>query len=370
MRKNICHIISGDIWAGAEAQLFSTVIKLSTVQSLDICVLVFNKGVLYDKLNERNIKVKLISEKQSIFSIIFHIYMYLRKEKIDIVHSHGFKETLLGGFAFKLYGRGSIVRTIHGKGMLGGSLKYRIIEFINKMIFTDHYIAVSHELSNYLIKQNFPVEKITVIHNGLNHGDIQIHNDSSQMKSILGISSDKVLIGTLGRLVPVKGQRYFIECARMIIKSVNNVMFVIGGDGPLRHELEMCAKEYGISDKLIFTGFVEKPYDFINMLDIFLLTSLHEGIPMVILEAMFLRKAIISTSVGGIPEILVNNHNALLVPSRDSKAMSKLCIELINNEEKRANLANNAYMDLMGKHLVIHGVTNILRIYQSIIKNQ
>ncbi|MRR24373.1 glycosyltransferase, partial [bacterium] len=101
----------------------------------------------------------------------------------------------------------------------------------------------------------------------------------------------------------------------------------------------------GILDKVIFAGFREDAIDLLNMMDVFAMTSLHEGVPMVLLEAMFLKKPIVSTAVGGIPEIISNNENGILIPPEDPLSFCTACIRLIDDEKLRDRLGQAALQD-------------------------
>ena len=330
-QNNITHIISGDLWAGAEAQVYALILGLLNCKNLCINVITFNHGILVDKLVNAGVRVDVISEKQTnVYLMVWHIYMFLRITKTEIVHTHGYKETLLGGLAGKLCNIKAIIRTHHGKGIMDSGFKYTLAEKLNKF-FTDRVIAVSEDLKNYLISKKIKKEIITVIHNGINVELIKPVKSINELKSAFDIKPEDQVIGAAGRLVPVKGYKYFLESARKILEVYNKVVFVIVGDGPLMHELDNQIKKLGITNKVKLLGFREDIIDIMNIFDIFVITSLHEGIPMVLLEAMSLAKPIIATKVGGIPEIISDNQNGLLISPEDPETLATVCLGLIEN---------------------------------------
>ncbi len=130
------------------------------------------------------------------------------------------------------------------------------------------------------------------------------------------IDDKVVLIGTVGRLVPVKGHSILIEALNILHKSNPDVLLLLVGEGPLRGHLEAVVKRLGLERAVIFAGHQEQSYDFINMMDFFVLSSLHEGVPMVLLEALALKRPVIASGVGGIPEVVAHGVSGMLVGRR------------------------------------------------------
>ncbi len=368
VKVNICHIISGDLWAGAEAQAYTLVKGLSKKNSLKLNVITLNGGYLTKKIRDSGIKVDVVDEKiNSSLKMVWYIYRILRKKHIDIVHTHGYKETLLGGFAARLARIKGIVRTHHGKGVIYGTIYHRFIEKLNTIFFSDNLIAVSEDLKQYLIANRFQRNHITVIHNGILSEETKPSMSADKLKNALEIESEALVVGTMGRMVAVKGHRYFLEGARKVLSKQDNVVFVIAGDGPLMQESQKEIKQLGIESKIRLIGFRNDPFDVINMFDIFVMTSLHEGIPMVLLEAMCLAKPIIATKVGGIPEIIYDHQNGLLISPMDSQEFASTCLELIENRVLRKMLANNARKDFVAKYGVERVTEDTEKLYKGLL---
>jgi glycosyltransferase involved in cell wall biosynthesis len=347
---NICHIISGDLWAGAEVQAYSLIREINRIPRIHLQVITFNKGILASKLAQLGIRTNIIEEKDhNIASIIINIYKLLKKQNIDIIHAHGYKENLAGGIAAKLL-HTKLVRTHHGKGMLEVSLVHTVIERVNESLLTNKLISVSSELKEYLVTHKFSKNKIRVILNGVIAGPFQKLDDEQELKNHLRIRDDCTVIVTVGRLVSVKGHKYLLQGAKQIVKKNSKVIFLIVGDGPLLAEMKSLSHFLGIEDHVRFTGFCPDPIPQLKLADIFIMTSLHEGIPMALLEAMSLNKPIIATGVGGIPEIISNGYNGLLIPPGDSGAIADACLKLMTDVEMRSCLAKNAFNDVQNKY--------------------
>jgi glycosyltransferase involved in cell wall biosynthesis len=364
--QRICHIISGDLWAGAEAQVYHLINELSGIKSLTVSVIVFNDGILAKKLKLREIKTTIVNEHNKPFlSFLKELCKELKAVKPDIIHVHGYKEAIIGGLAGRICGIDKLIRTHHGKGVLDGCLKHRILEFFIARFLIKWNIAVSEDLKKFLIEKGIAKEiNIRVIHNGVATQEIVCRKSRKVLKEELGISQDAFVIGTLGRMVAVKGHSYFLEGAKQVKALKSNVIFVLAGDGPLKADAMNFIQQERLDETVKLLGFRNDPYDLLNMFDVFALTSLHEGIPMVLLEAMSLEKPIVATAVGGIPEILTNRDTALLIEPRNSFLFAKACVELIENTRFRETIAKNAKNKLLENYTININAQKAMALYE------
>jgi len=266
----------------------------------------------------------------------------MREHRPDIVHVNGFKENLLGGIAARITGVRAIVRTHHGKGMIGSSVKHNIMERINGRYLSDAAVAVSNDLKRYLVGFGLGEEKIAVIHNGIDRRPSLDSNKIESLRRDLKIGRGEKIVGTVGRLVPVKDHKTFIEAAKLILENEPCTGFMIVGDGPLRARLEQQAREAGIDSRVRFTGFRSDVHELLNIFDVFALTSIHEGIPMALLEAIAIGKPVVATSVGGVVEIVVDKRSGLLVEPENPQSFAGACIRVLRDGNLRESLSENA----------------------------
>jgi L-malate glycosyltransferase len=364
----VCHIISGDLWAGAEAQVYNLLLGFSVSKNFKIFTIVFNNGILTEKLRLSNIETIVIDEKKTRpIAFIWKIYKILKLKQPNIIHVHGYKEAFLSGIAAKFCRINKIIRTHHGKGIIDGNIKQRLLEFLIAKFFIKFSISVSTDLKKNLIFHNLGNDNtISVIHNGINIEKICFVKNNKEIREELGIEQHTLVIGTLGRMTKVKGHKYFLEGAQRVCKN-NNTTFVIAGDGPLKKDAIDFIQTNNIENSVKIIGFRNDPYDILNMFDIFTLTSLHEGVPMVLLEAMCLAKPIIATNVGGIPEICIHGENAILIDPMDSNGFTDACLKLIQNTALRYKIGCQARKDLYNKHTIGHVVEMVENIYQKVI---
>lgn len=208
---------------------------------------------------------------------------------------------------------------------------------------TNKIIALTEkEKVEHLEKGIASTEKFTIIHSGVKLDYfMNMSIDIKAKKKELGIPPGYNVVGTIGRLVPIKGYKYLISAAKMIVEEIDKTVFVIVGDGYLKFELERYAEALGVRKDIIFTGWRADSSDILCLFDIFVLPSLNEGMGRVIIEAMALGKPIVASSVGGIIDLVRNGENGILVPPRDSDALGNAILQLIRNKDLAEELGRN-----------------------------
>jgi len=157
------------------------------------------------------------------------------------------------------------------------------------------------------------------------------------------IGGEDILIGTVGRLSREKNQRMLLEAVYPLMRNNDNVKVIIVGDGPKWGELNQYGKARHLADRIIFTGVTRDTVSVYSAVDIFVLSSLTEGVPLTILEAMASRLPVIATRVGGIPDIINDEETGLLVDSQDTDALRVKIEDLMKDQKKRQALSDSAF---------------------------
>jgi glycosyltransferase involved in cell wall biosynthesis len=369
---NVCHLISGDLWAGAEIAMFTMVAALKDSPELFISAIVLNNGKLAFKLVESGIPTVIIDEsKNNFLRIIGKVRKIVKENQTDILHTHRYKENILGALAKRSCELKALVTTVHGarepfKGLK--STKASIYSVLNAYFIKKHFdkvIAVSDEIKNELTK-NFGSEKVVTVHNAIDPAKIRPLRNPDDVRRDLGLAPSSSVISVIGRMVPVKGLEVFLKMARLISLKRNDVVFLLVGDGPEKGSLEKKAIELGIGEKTIFTGFRDDIIDIINCLDILVLSSYHEGIPMVLLEGMALSKPVVATAVGGIVEVIENEVSGLLVERGDEEALAAACLRILDSPILKAQLVAAAQKRLEDEFSVDCQRERMRRIYREL----
>jgi len=282
----------------------------------------------------------------------FSLYILLIKENPIIVHFHTSKAGLLGRLAAKLAGVPIIVHTPHGHVFFGyfGPFKTKIFILLEKLAsrITDKIVTLSNrEKEDYILFKIAEEDKFSVIYSGIELNTLKESSseEKQNLKKELGIPENSLIIGTAGRLVPVKGPEFLVKASKYIISKYPDTYFMFTGDGPLEQDLKRKALEMGISDNIIFLGWRDDLAKIISIYDIFVLPSLNEGMGRVLVEAMALGKSIVASNVGGIPDLVIHGKNGFLVPPKNPKELAKYIQVLLEDKDKREK------MGLAGKEM-------------------
>ena len=372
----ICHLVSGDLWAGAEVQIVTLLRSLKADQRFDLSVIVLNKGRLAEELAAAGISVTVYDESAGVWRTLRSLASHLRRCRPDIVHSHRYKEHILGAFAAKLSHNSLVVQTYHGlEEHLHGwaAVKMRAYTTLNTIVgkvAAHGFVGVSEEIAG-ILRCRYTTGKVSCIRNGIDLTRVKTTSSGAHLRKQLGISSSEFVIGSVGRLTQVKGLEYLIRAVSTNRGSQERKLVIVG-DGPLRPALEGLARKVGVSGNVLFLGARNDVYDLMGVFDVLALPSLHEGVPMVLLEAMAMAVPIIASRVGGIPEIFDDEQGALLVEARDVDVLADAIETMVNDEvlrnrlrkaararveshfsiERTAVLTGNLYCELMGNSRV------------------
>jgi len=311
----VLHVISGDRWAGAEVQAFTLIKHLAINSKLNIHVVLMNNGELADRLRRENIDVTILDEaKFNSISLLFNLILLIRRLQPDIVHTHRRKENVLGSIASLFGKRTCSIRTVHG----APEFTYKGVKSIQNMfdILTGRYIqkrviAVSDDLAIKL-ESLFSPSKIATIVNGIDI--ISIPGFSTPADFRIG-REDHVHVGFVGRLDAVKRVDIFLAMAIYLIKSAPEIKwyFHIFGEGTLLEQLQKQAVDLCLDDNQVkFHGHRTDIQHCIASLDIMVMPSDHEGLPMAALEAIALGTPLVAHNVGGLTDLLSETPHGLV----------------------------------------------------------
>jgi glycosyltransferase involved in cell wall biosynthesis len=346
MEPTVLHIFSGDLWAGAEVMIHNLLAQLHLDNQVRLIALSMNEGVLTGKLRAVGIETHVIPEAQLSFpSILLRAAWLLRSRRIDVIHSHRCKENLLAVFLAKRLGSPPVLSTVHGlaESPSGFNMRSLAVAYLDRLVlrrFFSHVVGVSHDIARSL-KETYGIDPkfLTVIHNGVPFSPAPPGDSNGRPAP----RKPRVPhIGTVGRLVPVKDYPLFLATAAEIRRRLWPARFTIVGDGPLRDELLRLSRELQLDDCVHFVRFQPDLTAFYDTLDLYLSTSLHEGIPMSVLEAMARGVPVVAPRVGGLPEILASDHADNLIAGRDPTTWASRCLDLLTDDGLRSGASHTS----------------------------
>ena len=273
--------------------------------------------------------------------LAFSIREFIKKNRVDIIHCHGYKSNFYGLLASK--GQVPSVTTNHNWLTAHWKLKtYCLLDSL-WIRFFDRIVAVSNEVKRDMLRYKIPEKKIRVIDNGIAIERFEKLVETKSMKNQLGFEEKIRIIGTIGNLGTEKGHIYLLEAAKQILDVVKDLKFLIIGDGRLRKPLEEKSEELGIKKHVIFTGQRKDIPELLMAMDIFVLPSIKEGLPIALLEAMAAKRPVIATRVGAIPKVIENKDIGVLVEPKDIKGLRDAIMNLLNDPGRMNLLARKGF---------------------------
>ena len=270
----------------------------------------------------------------------------------DVVHTHTAKAGVLGRLAGALYNltrrrrhRAVIVHTFHGNVLAGYfsapiNAAIRVVERALAGV-TDAIIAIAPEQRHELVERHHVARlaKVKVIRLGLDLTSLLgVDELTPNLRAELGVGQAAVIVGYVGRLVPVKNVDLLIRGFVRLCHSVPDSVLVIAGDGPLRVALTELARDLGIAERVAFVGWRRDLDRLYRTMDLVALTSRNEGTPVALIEAMAAGRAVVATDVGGVADVVENGLTGLLVASNDVEAVAQALIRLARSRDERERL--------------------------------
>lgn len=301
-----------------------------------------------------------------------HLYRLFRRERPVIVDLHLTKARVLGGVAARLAGVPVVLETFHGTLFEGyyDRVRTTILVSIERLLarFMDGIIVVSESVAADLIARRVvPRDRTYVIPLGLDLEQIGAKSAPGKLRAILAMDDRSPLVGVVARLVPIKGLRSFIEAAAIIAQAEPDARFVIIGDGPERPALERQAEALGLAARLTLLGWRRDVEDLYPEIDVVVLPSKNEGTPASLIEAMAAGRAVVATRAGGVPDVVTDEVDGLVVPVGDPPALATAILQLLRDPQRRRQLGEAARQTALLRFSINRLVVDMERLYQSLL---
>ena len=318
---------------------------------------------------------------------------YAQKNEFDILHSHGYKGNVAFGLMPKRLRKLPLISTLHGWTSVSGFSKNRVYEWLDliSLKYIDAVVLVSEAMKSHSKFKGRKGINFHVIHNGIpipaaqfndstnqpfNQSRTQTTNSSyltiqpfdSLDKTIVEFCHGGFTIGSIGRLSTEKGYRYLIEALHLLSKRGLDVRLVIIGDGYERNFLEGLVADFELKDRVMLPGYLADAKNYLPYFNLFVLSSLTEGLPITLLEAMQAKVPIVSTEVGGIPEVLQNGRAGLLIQPYKPEALAESIGRLYHDPKLAENFASVSYQKAVTKYTSKTMALRYLDIYQKVTK--
>ncbi len=379
----IIHLITRLIVGGAQENTVYTAARLDPKRfSVQVVsgAQTGSEGSLIEETRQQGIPLTIIPELVRQISplkdlqALFKLILILRQSQCKLLHTHSSKAGILGRLAGRIAGTPVIIHTVHGWSFhqhMSPRLRsfYIILErWMAK--YTQALVTVSQKdiekglqagigrpEQYHLIRSAIPMETF----------DPSLYN-RQEIRQNLGIPESAVVIGNIGRFSPQKTPFDWVKDAVLLGEREPNAFFLLVGDGPLRREVETQINLVGLRERCLLTGLQRDIPNLLAAMDIFLLTSLWEGLPRVIPQAMAMELPVLAYSVDGVQEIIQHTENGYLFQPKDIDSIVDACIKLIHAPERRAELGRSGRQRVLQDYDLQQMITQLTALYDKLFK--
>lgn len=346
--QRVCMVVNNLDVGGLEKVVISLLQNLDRGRVQPSLICLNGPGKLFDEvqlpaqdtlvLNKRQRKLGPVSVD---VDSLMAIRRFLKRREIQLVHAHNAAPLIYAGLArHSLRPRPAMLYSEHNQIYSASDSARKKFKLYVRL--ADQIVAVSHDLERTLQQVGVP-RPVQVIHNGIDGARFSLV-DGGRVRAELGAGPDDFLVGTGVVLSKQKGIEYLIQAARSVLAQTadipslagRKIRFVVAGDGPLRQALEASAQDLG--DRFSFLGYRGDMPDFISALDLYVLPSLWEGLPLALCEALAMGKPVLCTSVGGNPEVILDGENGFVVPPKDPPALAAAILKAAAEPDRLARL--------------------------------
>jgi len=342
---------SSALGAGAQV-VVKTILKNLARESFDLSLVVGNEGYLTAAAARYGVEVTILPELRREISplndalALARLSKFIKGQAFDLVHTHSTKAGFIGRIASKLAGVPIVVHTVHGLPFhdFNGSWRNHVYKLAERLAgkMSDCLICVSEKDRILAIKEGMvPDVRAVTIPPGI---DLDRYRPDlrTSAREQLGLQPSGRIVGMIARLDTQKAPEDFLLAAERVLERLPDVTFLLVGDGKLRPHLLQLVRAKNLSSRFILAGARTEIPEILSILDVFVLPSLWEGLPITILEAMAMAKPVIATAIPGNMEIVKDNVTGLLVPPRNPQRLSEAIISLLSDQDRAKMMGQEA----------------------------
>ena len=332
-RPRIAYVVNSLNLGGAE----TLVVQMSRAlrDDCDIFILCLDvPGLWAEEMRREGIPVYCMWRQPGIdLNAAFRIAAFCKRHRIDMIHAHQCTPWFYSGLSRYVYPRPRLLFEEHGRFYPEVDSRKRVL--VNRMLIqprTHRITAVSEDVKNRLVRyEGVSADRIAVVYNGVAPPEDLSHDEKAALRRSVGVPMDAFLVGSVGRIDPIKNYEMLVDSLADIMPDRRNVWGIVVGDGPSRGSLERQIRDCSLGDRIRLPGYRSDAKKLIQCMDLFVLCSVSEGTSMALLEAMAAGVPVIVTDVGGNPEIVVRDKTGWIVPSNDRKKFAGAIAEALDN---------------------------------------
>jgi len=342
-RIHVVHVIGSFQTGGAEKMLVNFLGAVNKEKFKHTVLCLTRRGELADDLRQVDVEVQVFRVRiRTLPRDLRRLAGWFRDHRADVVHSHMFYASLWARTAALWAGVPVLITTEHSQEHWKKWWQVRADRFLSGKTF--HHIAVSQDVRNIRLERDGVAPgQITMIPNGVPIPEVTGDPEVRQkVRAKFGLPLDVPVVGTVGRMIDVKGYPFMLQALALARKSYPSLHWLQVGDGPDRKKIIALAEEMGLSEAVTFAGKRSDVSSLLEAMDIWAMSSTHEGLPVALLEAMAAGRTIVATNVGGIPDVVDHEVSAILVAPQDARELAAGLVRVLDDHSLAQKLAAGA----------------------------
>jgi glycosyltransferase involved in cell wall biosynthesis len=359
------HIDTARTWRGGQNQVLLTVLGLRAIGQRAVAV-VHPEGELRRRLAEGHDVIPLAPRTELDLSAAWQLARLVKRLEPDVIHAHDAHAIAVASLALSM---GTSVKD----GRRPALLASRRVDFHlrnNSLSRWKHrqvdcFIAASEIIRQMLVADGVPADRTVTVHEGVDVEAIDAA-PTVNLHEAYWLPHHAPIVGNIAALVPHKGQRHLIDAAQLVVRELPDVRFMIFGEGELRPQLERHVREHHLEKHVLLPGFRPDVIGCLKAFDVFAMSSVTEGLGTSLLDAMACARPIVATSAGGIPEVVQDEVNGLLVPTRDHHAMAAAIVRLLRDAELRRRIAESGLARVRERFTVEQMIAGTATVYRRV----
>ena len=356
--------------AGAEQVVLSLIRHLDRKRFSPVVCCLTEKGDLAASVEALGVPVIALGKCQGFdIRVIPRLVRVMRRYRVEIVHTHVWSADIWFRAAAKLIGVPVVLVTEHNVALW----KRRVHKLLDRWFarMTDRIICVSEAVRMFCLEQvGLPGAKLLLIHNGIERKPFDVPAGRREIRAALGVDANASVVIIVARLILQKGHRYFLEAMRVVCQRLPSTMALIVGNGSARAELEQLTQTLGLRGRVRFLGERTDVPALLHASDVFVLSSLHEGLPISLLEAMHAGLPAVVTDVGGNREAMVNGETGYMVPPADAEALAEKIATLLTHQQLAASMGQAGQRRVRERFLVETMAQANQQLYETLLQDK
>ncbi len=358
------HVDTARSWRGGQNQVLVTVLGLRAVGHRTVLV-AHPTGELRRRAEEGLDFIPLAPRAEMDLAAAWRLSRVLKQLRPDIVHAHDPHGVAMASLAVSMSTMPLRPRLVasrrvdfHMRRSALSRWKYRQV---------DCFLCASDAIRRIVVSDGIPRKRAVTVHEGIDLARVAAAPPAELHKE-LWLPHDAPLVGNVAALVPHKGQRHLVDAVTLVLPECPDTRFIIAGEGELRTALEQQIRQHHLEKHVMLAGFRADILSLHKAFDVFVMSSVTEGLGTSLLDAMACGKPVVATNVGGIPEVVVDGETGLLVPPRDPAAMAAALVRLLADRGLREQMGAAGLGRVRARFSAETMVKNTLKVYQQVVR--